>query len=200
MEVFVSLAALITAVAAVVITLEQTKVMREEADLERKNARISVMPSVWVSTYIDTADGEAYFRVALTNKGLGPAVIERFDVTYHGLPVYSWDELARKMAARIGSEKSFEEDFLTSSRSPVSPGLMLEAGAMSYPIQVEEGSDRDGTKLFFRGSQDMSISVCFCSLHGDCFRTELFLRPQEVDGCEPADKPFVSHVFVRDQG
>ena len=102
MEVFVSLAALITAVAAVVITMEQTKVMREEAELERKNARISVMPSVWLSTYIDTADGEAYYKVALTNKGLGPAVIERFDVSYHDQPVYSWDELARKMAAQIG--------------------------------------------------------------------------------------------------
>jgi hypothetical protein len=200
MEVFVSLAALITAVAAVVITMEQTKVMREEAELERKNARISVMPSVWLSTYIDTADGEAYYKVALTNKGLGPAVIERFDVSYQGQPVYSWDELARKMAARIGSEKSFEEEFLRSSRSPVSPGLMLEAGAMTYPIEVDESSERDGIRLLLSGSQDMGISVCYCSLYGDCFRTEMFLRPQEVDACEPADKPFVSHVFVRDQG
>jgi hypothetical protein len=84
MEMFVSLAALITAVAAVVITLEQTKVMREEAELERKNARISVMPSVWLSTYIGEDDEEAYFKVVLTNKGLGPAVIERFDVSYKG--------------------------------------------------------------------------------------------------------------------
>jgi hypothetical protein len=198
MEVFVSLAALITAVAAVVITLEQTKVMREEADLERKNARISVMPSVWLSTYIDTADGDAYYKVVLTNKGLGPAVIERFDVSYQGQPVYSWDELARKMAAQMGSERSFEEDFLRSTRSPVSPGLMLEAGAMAYPIQVDEGSDRDGIRLLLLGSQDMGISVCYCSLYGDCFRTGMFLRPQEVDACEPADKPFVSHVFVRD--
>ena len=63
MEVFVSLAALVTAVAAVVITLEQTKVMREEAELERKNARISVLPSVWLSTYIGDTDGEAYYNV-----------------------------------------------------------------------------------------------------------------------------------------
>ena len=75
MEVFVSLAALITAVAAVVITLEQTSVMREEAELERKNARISVLPSVWLSTFIGDEEGEAYYKIVMTNKGLGPAVI-----------------------------------------------------------------------------------------------------------------------------
>ena len=198
MEVFVSLAALITAVAAVVITLEQTKVMREEAELERKNARISVLPSVWLSTYIDDTDGEAYYKVVLTNKGLGPAVIERFDVSYQGLPVYNWDELVRKMAAHVGSEKSFEENFLRSSRSPVSPGLMLEAGGVAYPLQVDNNSDPDGIRLLMRGSMDMVISLCYCSLYRDCFRTELFKRPQEIDSCESSEKPFISHGFFRE--
>jgi hypothetical protein len=198
MEVFVSLAALVTAVAAVVITLEQTKVMREEAELERKNARISVLPSVWLSTYIADTDGGAYYKVVLTNKGLGPAVIERFDVSYQGEPVYNWDELARKMAADIGSEKSFEGGVLRSSRSPVSPGLMLEAGGTAYPLQVDDNSDADGIRLLLRGSINMGISLCFCSLYKDCFRAELFERPREVESCESAEKPFVSHGFFRD--
>ena len=199
MEVFVSLAALITAVAAVVITLEQTKVMREEAELERKNARISVLPSVWVSTYIGDVEGKAYYKIALTNKGLGPAVIERFDVSYQGQPVYNWDELARKMAAHVGSDKSFEGNYLLSTRSPVSPGLMLEAGGIAYPLQVDDGTDPDGTSLLMRGSMDMRISLCYCSLYGDCFRTELFERPQGVGSCESSEEPFVSHGFFRGQ-
>lgn len=197
MEVFVSLAALITAVAAVVITLEQTKVMREEAELERNNARISVLPSVWLSTYIGDIEGEAYYKIALTNKGLGPAVIERFDVSYQGQPVYNWDELARKMAAHVGSDKSFEGNYLRSTRSPVSPGLMLEAGGIAYPLQVDDGSDPDGISLLMRGLGDMRISLCYCSLYSECFRTELFERPQEVVSCESSDKPFVSHGFFK---
>ena len=197
MEVFVSMAALITAVAAVVITLEQTKVMREEAELERKSARISVLPSVWLSTYIGESEGEAYYKVVLTNKGLGPAVIERFDVSYQGLPVYNWDELARKMAAHVGSEKSFEEGYLRSSRSPVSPGLMLEAGETAYPIQVDNNSDPEGIRLLMRGTINMEISLCFCSLYGDCFHTELFERPLEVDSCESTEEPFISHGFFK---
>lgn len=198
MEVFVSLAALITAVAAVVITLEQTKVMREEAELERNNARISVLPSVWVSTYIGDSDGEAYYKVVLTNKGLGPAVIERFDVTYLDEPVYHWDELARKMAAHVGSDKSFDDGYLRGSRSPVSPGLMLEAGGVAYPLQVDNTSDPDGIRLLMRGTQDMGISLCYCSLYRDCYRTELFKRPQAVESCETAEKPFISHGFFKD--
>jgi hypothetical protein len=199
MEVFVSLAALVTAVAAVVITLEQTKVMREEAELERNNARISVLPSVWLSTYIGDSEGEAYYRIALTNKGLGPAVIERFDVSYQGQPVYNWDELARKMAAHLGSDRTLEGNYLQSStRSPVSPGLMLEAGGIAYPIQIDDSTDPDGLRLLMRGSMDMQISLCYCSLYKDCFRTELFERPREVGSCEAAERPFVSHGFFRD--
>ena len=36
--------------------------------------------------------GDAYCNVALTNKGTGPAVIERFDVSYQGQPAYNWTE------------------------------------------------------------------------------------------------------------
>ena len=197
MEIFVSLAALVTAVAAVVITLEQTKVMREEAELERKNARISVMPSVWLSTFIGDLDEEGYFRVVLTNKGLGPAVIETFSVSYQGQLVNNWDELARRMAAHLGSEKTFEGDTLGSSRSPVSPGLMLEAGGTAEPLRVFGSTDADGVLLLMRGTPDLGISVCYCSLYGDCFRTELFRRPQAVTVCEAAAEPFISHGFFK---
>lgn len=197
MEVFVSLAALITAVAAVVITLEQTKVMREEAELERNNARISVLPSVWLSTYIGDIEGEAYYKVVLTNKGLGPAVIERFEVSYQGQPVYNWDELARKIAADLGADKSFEGNYLRSSRSPVSPGLMLEAGGSASPLQVDGETEPDGISLLMRGSRDVGISLCYCSLYSDCFRTELFERPQELESCESSEKPFISHGFFK---
>ena len=196
-EVFVSLAALVTAVAAVIITMEQTKVMREEAALERRNARISVMPSVWLGTHIGEDEDGGYYKVVMTNKGLGPAVLETFAVTYKGEPVYNWDDLARKMSAHIGSEKSYEGKTLSSARSPVSPGLMLEAGGVGEPFGISESADRDGLKLLMRGTPDIAIRACYCSLYGDCFETELFRRPQQVEACEPMKKPFISHVFYR---
>jgi hypothetical protein len=196
-EVLVSVAALVTAVAAVVITIEQTKVMREEAELERRNARISVMPSVWVGTHIGDTAGDAHFKIVLTNKGLGPAVIERVDVNYKGEPVGNWDALARKMAADIGSAKDFQGGVLLSSRSPVSPGLMLEAGGDAVPLNVVESGDLEGLKLLMRGAPYLQVTVCYCSLYGDCFQAELFRRPEKVVACEAADKPFISHGFFR---
>lgn len=196
-EGLVSLAALVTAVAAVVITMEQTKVMREEAELERRNARISVMPSVWVATHIGDTSDNAYFKVVLTNKGLGPAVLEGFEVTYRGEAVSNWDDLARKMEAAIGSDKSYEGNTLGSWRSPVSPGLMLEPGGVAEPLRVFQDTDVDGLRLLMRGTPDLGISLCYCSLYGDCFRTELFQRPQETDACEISEKPFMSHGFFR---
>ena len=74
-------------------------------------------------------------------------MIERFDVSYQGQPVYNWDELSRKMAAHVGSDKSFEGNYLRSTRSPVSPGSMLEAGGIAYPLEVDEVADPDGISL-----------------------------------------------------
>lgn len=196
-EVFVSVAALVTAVAAVVITMEQTKVMREEAELERRNARISVMPSVWVATHIGDTKENAYFKVVLSNKGLGPAVLETFVVTYKGEPVYNWDALARKIAANVGSEKSFEGTTVGSWRSPVSPGLMLEAGGVAEPLRIFDTTDVEGLKLYMRGAPDLGIRVCYCSLYGDCFETKLFRRPLEVENCAVPDELFISHGFFR---
>jgi len=197
MEVFVSMAALITAVAAVVITMEQTKVMREEAALERRNARISVMPSVWVATHIGDTEEGAYFKIVLSNKGLGPAVVERFDVFYKDEAFGNWDDLARKMAADIGSEKSFEGATVGSWRSPVSPGLMLEAGGTAEPLRIFDDTDVDALKLFARGLPSTRLVLCYCSLYGDCFQSELFERPQQVEACEAAEEPFISHGFFR---
>lgn len=197
MEVFVSLAALITAVAAVVITLEQTSVMREEAELERKNARISVMPSVWVATHIGNEKDQSYYKVVLTNKGLGPAVIEGFEVLYKGEAMRNWDDLIRRLAANSQSDRSFEDELLRSSRSPVSPGLMLESGGLATPLEVFSRDEPEGVTLLMRNSADIMISICYCSLYEDCFRTELFKRPQPVEACESDTTPFVSHGFFR---
>ena len=127
MEVFVAVAALITAVAAVVMTLEQTELMQEEAELERKNARISVFPSVWVATHIGDTEDSAYFKVVLDNRGLGPAVMERFDVTYDGEPVYNWDELARRMAADIDFRSPWRRAPLRKSHSSVTASFATRA-------------------------------------------------------------------------
>ncbi len=197
MEVFVAVAALITAVAAVVMTLEQTELMQEEAELERKNARISVLPSVWVATHIGDTEDSAYFKVVLDNRGLGPAVMERFDVTYDGEPVYNWDDLARRIAADIDFENDFVGGTVGSWRSPVSPGLMLQADGRVEPLEINHETDMDALRLFMRGSLKLGIKACYCSLYDECFETELFQRPQPVAACAAAEKPFISHGFFR---
>ena len=155
------------------------------------------MPSIWRGTLIGVTDEGGYFKVVLTNNGIGPAVLERFIVTYKGEPVGNWDELARRMAANVESTKSFENDTLTSARSPVSPGLMLEAGGVAEPLGVSETNEAEGLRVLLRGGRDLGIRLCYCSLYGDCFETQLFRRPLEVEACEAADEPFISHGFFR---
>ena len=67
-ELIAALAATLTAIAAVVVAVVQTDIMREEAEVERKPVRLSVTPSLWiVQNWSDNPDAP-FFSVVLTKK------------------------------------------------------------------------------------------------------------------------------------
>ncbi|MBE1299588.1 MAG: hypothetical protein GJ680_06740 [Alteromonadaceae bacterium] len=198
-ELLLSIAALVTAVAAVVIALEQTKVMREEAELERQAQRISVMPSVWISTYINATEGVGEYKLVFSNRGLGPAVIERFDISVEGQFAKNWDHLARLIANAYATPASFDNMSIPSSRSPISAGMFLEAGQQSSPFGFTSQQSPEAFKLFTQHSHKLKVSLCYCSLFGGCYEAQLFKRPLEVEQCITADTPFVSHAFFKSE-
>ncbi|BDX07967.1 hypothetical protein [Planctobacterium marinum] len=194
-ELFLSIAALVTAVAAVFIALEQTKVMREEASLERERQKIAVMPSVWVSTFINTADGSGEYKLVFANRGLGPAVIERFDISVNGRVAKNWDQLTRILVQEFGDDIALDGRVVRSARSPISAGMFLEAGHDTSPFSFTSDGQKDLFKLFAGNTQRMDLSLCYCALYGSCYVAKLFRRPVEIEQCEADPQPFVSHAF-----
>ena len=54
-----------------------------------------------------------------------------------------------------------------------------------------------GTDQGCFGLRYTCLSLCYCSLYGDCFETRLFQRPEEVEACAALENPFMSHGFFR---
>lgn len=194
-ELFMSMAALVTAVAAVFIAMEQTKVMQEEASLERERQKIAVMPSVWVSTHINTENNIGEYKLVFSNRGLGPAVIERFDVSVNGKVAKNWDQLVRMMAAEYAPDMELGGIMVRSARSPISAGMFLEAGQDSSPFSLTSEGQVALFKLFSSNTYRLDLSLCYCALYGSCYSAKLFKRPVEVEVCEVDPQPFVSHAF-----
>ena len=197
-ELLFSVAALVTAVAAVFIAMEQTKVMREEAALERERHKIAVMPSVWMSTFINSNDqGDGEFKLVFSNRGLGPAVIERFVVRVDGKDAKNWDQLAVMMSNKYAPEVSMDGRFIRSNRAPISAGMFLEAGHSTSPFSFTSREQEDLYKMVAENFYKLDVSLCYCALYGSCYVTSLFSRPQEIKQCTAEVKPFISHAFVK---
>lgn len=198
-EILLSVAALITAVAAVFIATEQTKVMQEEAALERERHKIAVMPSVWVSTFINRKADVGEFKLVFSNRGLGPAVIERFDIVLDGQPAKNWDHLVALLAKKYAPEVLLVNGYVHSNRSPISPGMFIEAGHEAVPFAFSSQGQSDVYTLVTNHFQTLEVSLCYCALYGGCYVANLFERPAAVDHCVVDDDPFISHTFVKQQ-
>ena len=78
-ELIISFVAVAMAIAAVVVAVYETSLMREQA-------RLSVKPSVWMETTVQTSKIGGEFELIIKNKGLRPATLVYIMIQHHGEP------------------------------------------------------------------------------------------------------------------
>ncbi len=180
-ELIAALAATLTAIAAVVVAVVQTDIMREEAEVEREHARLSVTPSLWILRNWNNGEENPFFSVVLSNRGLGPAVIEHFSVSYNGEMLNNWDQLVESVSEGKYSIAGDNENINAWSLAGLAPGTIIPATSQYQPFRVGEKTDLIAA---LAGQHDaLKISVCFCSVYGDCWKAADERRPQPVNHC-----------------
>lgn len=180
-ELIAALAATLTAIAAVVVAVVQTDIMREEAEMEREHARLSVKPSLWVvQNWSDNPDAPL-FSVVLTNKGLGPAIIEHFSVSFGGKTLNHWDDLVEAVSDGEYSIAGDNENINAWSLGGVAPGAIVPATSNFTPFQIGESAELITQLISQSGA--LKVTVCFCSIYGDCWNAEDEKRPVPVNHC-----------------
>lgn len=181
-EMIIAAAAMLTAIAAVVVSVIQTDIMRAEAEMEREHARLSVQPSVWIFQNTNTTEASPKYELALLNKGLGPAVIEQFEVTVDGEIVLRWSEIVSKISDGkfiLGGEDANVGQVGFSS---VPPGHIIPAEAQVLPIRI--GNSLELVTLL-ASTERVNYSLCACSVYKECWRTKgRGDRPEPVKACE----------------
>ncbi|WP_417456823.1 hypothetical protein [Kordiimonas sp.] len=182
LEVLVSITAMVTAVAAVVVAILQTQVMHEEASMEREHQRLSVMPALLVYTGSHIGDDKGSFNVGLVNQGIGPAVIESFSAKVEGVESADWEEL---VAQGTGGQVQIAGDARNVdgvTLSDLTPGTVVPAGENVVPIKLDTTPENAAILRDF--SDRLVVSVCYCSLYEECWNTSnQRARPTPVKMC-----------------
>jgi len=135
----------------------------------QKHARLSVRPHISFGFYAN-ADGAGWAR---TISGLGPAIINVFEVTVDGTPVQTWDELMIKFGINPSTTKA---NFVIPT-----PGTHLLPSATATRWLLWIGSPLEAKAALVKNSNRVQIKLAYCSLYDECWeRSMTELEPIRV--------------------
>jgi len=159
----VGIAALVTAVVAVVIGIAEMQVNREYA-------RLSVEP--YIDLYNSNAEGYSF---NIRNSGLGPARVKGVQVKVDGKVMQYWDQVATAITG-------VASDNVTVGVSDTWVGLQIQAGDVVKAVNI---NDEDYARKVHENSSKFSYAMCYCSIYDECWVKDKNNPPVPVDECPP---------------
>lgn len=163
-----SISAIVVGVAALFVSWDQSRVMREEV-------RASVWPALQVDGFVSSDQNALNVGVRIHNAGVGPALLERITVLHQGRLVEDFEMLESLMPETVDR-----------SRQTVA-GRIIAAGAIVEPFSFRWADEAaaDAVELMEDLTRQWSIEVCYCSTLGDCWTTNAGREaPSEVKSCD----------------
>ena len=192
LDVIVTISVVFISVLSLVVSISHGKTMEKMVDQNQKMVEASTLPILMVFGREFDDSGKPMLQVTLSNSGVGPALIDRFEVRYKGVVYTDHSALLRACCAEalLKSRKSGHPQVFYSNIS----GLILPARQDFYPITVKP--DKDGLDLYnalnqVRDRDDLTFYACYCSVLDECWETNFdHKRPLPVKECRvtPGEK------------
>ncbi|MBY6204078.1 hypothetical protein [Halomonas denitrificans] len=166
-----SIVAIVVGVAALYVSWDQGRVMRQEV-------RASVWPAVQTEGYVDRSSGDLVIGLKLHNAGVGPARIERLTLRSGDEIVDDISDLLQRMPD--GADRSVQ----------YSTGRIMAAGETLNPFELRYPADSalsevDAVDLMRSLSEDWATEVCYCSVLDQCWvGGDREVGQREVERCD----------------
>jgi len=184
---------------SLVVSIEHGRTMQKMVDQNQKmvdqNQKLVVantLPILMLTGRQFDDSRQPLSQVTVSNNGVGPALIDRFEVRYKGVLYTNANVLLRACCAEayLKTEKSAHPQIFYSNIS----GGILPARQDFGAITIKP--DKDGLDLSnafnrVRNSQDLTFHACYCSMLNECWETNFDgKRPQPVTECKvsPGEK------------
>jgi hypothetical protein len=185
LDLVVGISAIFISVVSLVVSIEHGRTMERMVDQNQKMVEASTMPLLKIAgTEFDTS-GKPMFRQVIGNGGVGPAIIDRFEIRYKGI-VYSEEHALLRACCAAAFLKARKDGETQIQYSNVS-GSVLPAHEEIDPISIKPG--KGGLDLFnefnhARDADDITFYACYCSVLNECWTTDFGRkRPQPVSQC-----------------
>ena len=182
LDVIVGLSAIFISVVSLVVSIEHGKIMERMVDQNRKMVEASTMPllTVGVSEFV-IARGKPKIQLRIQNGGVGPALIDRFEILYKGNAYSSPGTLLNACCIAALPKGGDMSGVLHNKVS----GMILPAHETLQPISIDGEVNRKLGVAFDAAKNELTFRACYCSVLDECWITSFNdKRPQPVKQCQ----------------
>ncbi len=155
----------IISLCALIVSVIQTRVLKEEREVLHENARASVWPRLGfdISRSHDPADESlVHFTLSLSNSGVGPAIITDVRVSYKGKAAMNWWKLFEI--------QEIPDSISTSMYSATINNEVIKIGETVKILDFDNNLPLGNA--FIRRVADVTIEVYYESIYGEIWKCE----------------------------
>ena len=179
---------LLVSVTAVIVAYMQASIMKEQQRIMHQDFEASLWPYIEISYNYNPAEA---FEILVTNKGVGPAIIDGITVEHGDSTVNNWQEIEELIRVdtipRYGISNSSID------------GTVISADEERKWFAVYEGTTGQQLYEFFINS---TFKVCYRSVHGTQWahvRSQkggrLVSNNTEIESCEIDEKDAFQDIY-----
>jgi hypothetical protein len=188
LDIIVGLSAIFISVISLVVSIEHGRIMERMVDQNQKMVEANTLPLLTIgASEVVLAKGMPKIQLMLQNGGVGPAIIDKFEIRFKGIAYNSPEALLYTCCVAALPTNG---DMSGVYHSKVS-GIILPARETLVPITIDGRANRKLGEAFDVAKNDLSYRACYCSVLDECWQTSFDdKRPQPVKQCtvSPEDK------------
>jgi hypothetical protein len=175
LDFFIALAALVVSFLTTATLIYQTRVIEEQYSA-----------TIWPYLSLDTTTNPDGIKIALTNDGLGPALVRSAQLTIDGKAVSGWPDFLNVLKPEIGRITHGKASFGSTS-GDTDESTILRPGTSSALLVIKGLRTQAEVDAIKRHA--IGLNVCYCSLNGRCWLLHAFAGvsssagPHPVSGC-----------------
>ena len=169
-------------------------------DANKKMVAAASWPFLQSSTSDGDAAGNPVLRFEIINSGVGPAMVENFEVFYRGKAVRSSHELMQ-LCCGYDPRKGFARDqpATGSYQSGTVPGTVIRPGeSRAFFIYAQTATNTKAwtTLRDAVSNNTLTARACYCSVFDECWQDDIgtvsiIIRPKPVARCEMPSVPYI---------
>ena len=182
LDVIAGVSAIFISVVSLVVSIQHGESMDKMVKQNERMVAASTLPFLTLAgNQYDPATNKRREQLVLSNDGVGPAVIDWFEMRYKGVAYGTLDELLRACCSvgLTAAERSSGVFYANIS------GTVLPAREHTAPIDIEPRASLALMNAVERARNDFDFHACYCSVLEECWITDFNPgRPKRVPDCK----------------